>query len=81
MGVISQRYVNGDIKFERGQPVLYYQICIIYYYVPSIHNIYKATMQQLQLYFMKWDPIEYYFYCTLMLFLVDLKMAGRGRNM
>ena len=29
----------------------------------------------------KWDPIEYYFYCTLKLFLVGLKMAGHGRNM
>ena len=25
-------------KFERGHPVVYYQICIIYY-APSIHNI------------------------------------------
>ena len=30
---------------------------------------------------MKWDPIEYYFYCTLILFLVDLKMAGYDQNM
>jgi len=29
----------------------------------------------------KWDPIVYYFYCTLMLFLVGLKMAGHGQNM
>ena len=30
----------------------------------------------------KWDPIEYFFYCTLMLLLlVGLKMAGYGRNM
>jgi len=29
----------------------------------------------------KWDPIEYCFYCTLILFLVGLKMAGYGRNM
>jgi len=29
----------------------------------------------------QWDPIEYCLYCTLILFLVDLKMAGHGRNM
>jgi len=30
---------------------------------------------------MKWDPIEYYFYCTLILFLNGLKMAVYGQNM
>jgi len=29
----------------------------------------------------QWNPIEYYFYCTLILFLVGLQMAGYGRNM
>jgi len=29
------------LKFERGHPVVYYQICIIYY-APSIHNIYQT---------------------------------------
>jgi len=29
----------------------------------------------------KWDPTEYYFYCTLILFLTGLKMAVYGRNM
>ena len=29
----------------------------------------------------KCDPTEYYFYCTLILFLLGLKMAGHGRNM
>jgi len=30
---------------------------------------------------MEWDPIEYYFYCILMLFLIGLKMAVYSRNM
>ena len=29
----------------------------------------------------KWDTIEYYFYCALILFLDGLKLAGHGRNM
>jgi len=29
----------------------------------------------------EWDPIGYYFYCTLILFLVDLKVANYGLNM
>jgi len=35
-------------KFERGHPVVYYQICIICY-APSIHNIHQDKMQSLQL--------------------------------
>ena len=31
-------------KFERDHPVVYYQICIIYY-VQSIHNIHQDKMQ------------------------------------
>jgi len=40
--------VTENINFETGHPVVYYQICVIYY-VPSIHNIQQDKMQQLQL--------------------------------
>ena len=44
----TRRGTNPELFFlrerERGHPVVYYQICVIYY-VASIHNIYQDKMQ------------------------------------
>jgi len=63
-------------------------LCIIYHHYTTVH---QNKMQYIQLGYililyqvlmwMKWDPIEYYFYCTLILFLIGLKMTIYSWNM
>jgi len=80
---------NCCYKFERGYPVVYYQICATYY-APSIHNIHQTryiiTIRVIWILILifyqglmwtKWDPIEWYFYCTL---IVVLSWPEDGRS-
>ena len=39
-----KRFERVSFKFERGHPVVYYQICIIYY-IPSLHNTHQDKIQ------------------------------------
>ena len=39
-----KRFERVSFKFERGLPVVYYQICIIYY-AHSTHNTHQDKMQ------------------------------------
>jgi len=42
---------------------------------------YSSQVWKQVLMWTKWDPIEYYFYCTIILFLIGLTMAVYSRNM
>ena len=51
-----------------------------FFHIKAVLILSRIFMFYQVLMWTKWDPIEYYFYCTLILLLIGLKMAVYGRK-